>query len=246
MDRDDQPTVRFYERVVREAARRRLITNFHGAFKPTGLERRFPNAVTREAVIASEYDKWSDVLTPEYEVTLPFIRGVVGPIDYEPGHMRNAQRDAFHPMGALPMTQGTRMHQAAMYLLYESPYAKMGGNVSDYEREPAFTQFLARIPTLWVETRVLDGRVADYIVILREAADGSWWVGAMTDWTPRELAVPLTFLPAGSFHAEAWQDGPNAARYGSDWERVERTVTSADTIPIRLAPGGGWVARFYR
>jgi len=246
MDRDDQPTVRFYERVVREAARRRLITNFHGAFKPTGLERRFPNAVTREAVIASEYDKWSDVLTPEYEVTLPFIRGVVGPIDYEPGHMRNAQRDAFHPMGALPMTQGTRMHQAAMYLLYESPYAKMGGNVSDYEREPAFTQFVARIPTLWAETRVLDGRVADYIVMLREAADGSWWVGAMTDWTPRELTLPLTFLPAGSFHAEAWQDGPNAARYGSDWERVERTVTSADTIPIRLAPGGGWVARFYR
>ena len=198
MDRDNQSTVRFYERLVREAARRRLITNFHGAFKPTGLERRWPNAVTREAVIASEYDKWSDVLTPEYKVTLPFIRGVVGPVDYEPGHMRNAQREAFRQMGALPMTQGTRMHQAVMYLLYESPYAKMGGNVSDYEREPGFTQFLASIPTLWADTRVLDGRIADYIVMLREASDGTWWVGAMTDWTPRELSVPLSFLPAGS------------------------------------------------
>ena len=243
MDRDDQRTVGFYERVVREAAKRRMVTNFHGAFKPTGLERRLPNAATREAVIASEYHKWSEVLTPEYEVTLPFIRGVAGAIDYEPGHMRNAQREGFRPLGPLPMTQGTRMHQAAMYLLYESPYAKMGGNVSDYEREPMFTQFLADIPTLWNDTRVLDGRIADYIMILRQAADGTWWAGAMTDWTPRELSLPLGFLPEGSFTAEAWQDGPNAARYASDWRRDQRTVTRTDTLPIRMAPGGGWVVR---
>jgi alpha-glucosidase len=246
MDRDDQQTVRFYERVVREAAKRRLVTNFHGAFKPTGLERRLPNAATREAVIASEYHKWSEVLTPEYEVTLPFIRGVAGAIDYEPGHMRNAQREGFRPLGSLPMTQGTRMHQAAMYVLYESPYAKMGGNVSDYEREPTFTQFLAAIPTLWNDTRVLDGRIADYIVMLRHAADGTSWVGAMTDWTPRELSLPLGFLPEGSFTAEVWQDGSNAARYASDWTRDERAVTRADTLPIRMAPGGGWVARLTR
>jgi alpha-glucosidase len=246
MDRDDQRTVRFYERVVREAAKRRLITNFHGAFKPTGLERRLPNAATREAVIASEYHKWSEVLTPEYEVTLPFIRGVAGAIDYEPGHMRNAQREGFRPLGSLPMTQGTRMHQAAMYLLYESPYAKMGGNVSDYEREPTFTQFLAGIPTLWNDTRVLDGRIADYIVMVRYAADGTLWVGAMTDWTPRELSLPLGFLPGGSFTADIWQDGANAARYASDWTRGERAVTRADTLAIRMAPGGGWVARFTR
>ena len=179
-------------------------------------------------------------------MTLPFIRGVVGPIDYEPGHMRNAQRDAFHPMGPLPMTQGTRMHQAVMYLLYESPYAKMGGNVSDYEREPAFTSFLAGIPTLWADSRVLDGRIADYIVILRAALDGSFWVGAMTDWTARDLRVPLRFLPAGPFAAEIWQDGPNAARYGADWQRLDRAVTSADDLSIGMAPGGGWVAHFSR
>ena len=127
----------FHEQLSAVDAVQYMLANFHGAFKPTGLERRFPNAVTREAVVASEYHKWSDVLTPEYEVTVPFIRGMVGPVDYEPGHMRNAQRDVFRPMGALPMSQGTRMHQAAMYLAYESPYAKMGGNVSDYEREAA-------------------------------------------------------------------------------------------------------------
>jgi Glycosyl-hydrolase 97 C-terminal, oligomerisation len=105
-----------------------------------------------------------------------------------------------------------------MYLVYESPYAKMGGNVSDYEREPEFTRFLASIPTLWTDTRAIDGRLADYVVVLREATDGSWWVGALTDWTSRELALPLAFLPDGTFTAEIWQDGPNAARYAADWQ----------------------------
>jgi alpha-glucosidase len=243
MDRDDQPTVRFYDAVVKAAAKRRLIVTFHGAYKPTGLERRWPNAVTREGLIAFEYDKWSDVLTPEYEVTIPFIRGVVGPVDYEPGSMRNAQRESFRAIDEAPMSQGTRMHQAAMYLVYESPYAKMGGNVSDYEREPEFTRFLSGIPTLWKETRVLDARIADYLVVLRGARDGSVWIGAMTDWTPRDLQVPLAFLPAGCFSADVWQDGPNAARYGADWQHLERSVTATDTLVIRMAPGGGYAAR---
>jgi alpha-glucosidase len=244
MDRDDQKIVRFYRRVVEAAAERHLLVNFHGAYKPTGLERRFPNAATREGLMASEYDKWSDVLTPEYELTIPFIRGVVGPMDYEPGHMRNAQRVAFKPMGALPMTQGTRMHQAAMYLVYDSPYAKMGGNVSDYLREPEFTRMLASIPTLWRDTQVLQARISDYIVILREARDGTFWIGAMTDWTPRDLSVALDFLPDRTFTADVWQDGPNAARYGSDWSHATRRVTGRDQLTVHLAPGGGVVARF--
>jgi len=243
MDRDDQPAVRFYRAVVEAAAKRRLIVDFHGAYKPTGLERRWPNAVTREGLIAFEYDKWSDVLTPEYEVTIPFVRGVAGPMDYEPGSMRNAQRESFRAIDRAPMSQGTRMHQAAMFVVYESPYAKMGGNVSDYEREPEFTRFLAGIPTLWKDSRVLDARIADYILIMRQAQDGACWMAAMTDWTPRELRVPLTFLPRGSFLADAWQDGPNARRYGADWQHVQRTVTATDAITIRMAPGGGYVMR---
>jgi len=244
MDRDDQQTVRFYERVVREAARRRLLVDFHGAFKPTGLERRYPNAVTREGFVAFEWNKWSELLTPDYEVTLPFIRGVVGAMDYEPGQMRNAQRERFKPGGPLPMSQGTRMHQAAMYLVYESPYAKLGGNVSDYEREPVFTRFLASIPTLWRETRTLDGKVAEFIVTERRAADGTIWVGAMTGWSARTLALPLSFLPEGRFTAELWEDGPNADRLGTDWRRRTRVVTRRHTLPVAMAPGGGWVAHF--
>ena len=141
------------------------------------------------------------------------------------------------------MTQGTRMHQAAMYLVYNSPYAKMGGNVSDYLREPAFTSMLAGIPTLWDDTRVLDGRIADYIVTMRRATDGSYWVGAMTDWTPRISRCHYTFLPAGAFTAEIWQDGPNAARYGSDWQHVSQPVSASHSLAIHMAPGGGYVAK---
>ena len=246
MDRDDQPMVAFYRRVAEEAARRRLFVDFHGAFKPTGLERRFPNALTREGLVASEWNKWSDVLTPEYEVALPFIRGMAGPMDYEPGHMRNAQKDAFRVLGAQPVSQGTRMHQAAMYVVYESPWAKMGGNVSDYLREPAFTELLASIPTLWDETRVLDGVVGDYVVTQRVAADGDVWVGAMTDWTARAVPLDLAFLGAGRWRLESLEDGPNADRYAADWRRDTREVTTADRLTIRMAPGGGWVARFRR
>jgi alpha-glucosidase len=246
MDRDDQPMVAFYRRVAEEAAMRRLFVDFHGAFKPTGLERRFPNALTREGLVASEWNKWSDVLTPEYEVALPFIRGMAGPMDYEPGYMRNAQKDAFRALGSQPVSQGTRMHQAAMYVVYESPWAKMGGNVSDYLREPEFTAFLASIPTLWDETRVLDGAVGDYVVTQRVAANGDVWVGAMTDWTAREVPLDLAFLGDGRWQAEVFEDGPNADRYGADWRRETRAATAADRLTIRMAPGGGWVARFTR
>jgi alpha-glucosidase len=244
MDRDDQPMVGFYRRVVEAAARRRLFVNFHGAFKPTGLERRFPNAITREGLVASEWNKWSDVLTPEYEVALPFIRGLAGPMDYEPGHMRNAQKDDFRVLGAQPVSQGTRVHQAAMYVVYESPWAKMGGNVSDYLREPEFTAILASIPTLWEQTQVLDGAVGDFVVTQRRASDGEVWVGAMTDWSAREVPLDLSFLGPGAWQADLLEDGPNADRYGGDWRRTTRDVTSGERLLIRMAPGGGWLARF--
>jgi alpha-glucosidase len=246
MDRDDQPMVNFYRRVVEEAARRRMFVDFHGAFKPTGLERRFPNAVTREGLVAFEWSKWSDLLTPDYETALPFIRQLAGPMDYEPGQMRNAQREAFRVLGAQPLSQGTRAHQLAMFVVYESPYAKMGGNVSDYVREPEFTTFMASIPTVWEETHVLDGAVGAFIVTLRRAANGEIWVGSMTDWTAREVPLDLTFLGEGRFGAEIYEDGPNAHRYAADWRRLAREVTASDRLMIRMAPGGGWVARFRR
>jgi len=155
-------------------------------------------------------------------------------------------QDAFRVLGSQPMAQGTRLHQAAMYVVYESPWAKMGGNVSDYLREPEFTAFLASIPTLWEETRVLDGAVGDFVVTERVAANGEVWVGAMTDWTARELSLDLALLGPGRWEAEVHEDGPNADRYGADWRRETRDVTASDRLSIRMAPGGGWVGRFRR
>jgi len=244
MDRDDQKMVNFYERVLREAAKRKIFVDFHGTYKPTGLERRYPNNVTREGVMASEYFKWSTDLTPEYEVTIPFIRMVAGALDYEPGHMKNAQKDQFRPIDAAPMSMGTRVHQVAMYVVYESPYSKMGGNVSDYMREPEITQFMASIPGLWEETRVLDAKLADYIVVMRKAQDGSFYVGALTDWSPRELEITTSFLLQGNYRAEIYADGINADQYGIDYTREVRDVTPADKVKIKMAPGGGWIAKF--
>jgi alpha-glucosidase len=138
------------------------------------------------------------------------------------------------------------MHQAAMFVVYESPYAKMGGNVSDYLREPDFTEFLARIPTVWEDTRVLDGRVSDYVLIARKSLDGEWYVAAMTDWTARDLTFGFGFLDLGRYGMEIYEDGINADRTGSDARRMERSVTPTDSITIRLAPGGGWVGRIFR
>jgi alpha-glucosidase len=136
------------------------------------------------------------------------------------------------------------MHQVAMYVVYESPYSKMGGNVSDYLREPEITQFMSSIPGLWKETRVLDAKLADYVVILREARDGSFYVGALTDWSPRDLEIATNFLPEGNYRAEIYADGINADQYGIDYTRSVRDVTSADKLKIKMAAGGGWVAKF--
>jgi len=246
MDRDDQKMVRFYRRVAEESAKRRLFVNFHGAFKPTGLERRFPNAITRESVVAFEWNKWSEKATVDYEVAVPFIRGVAGPLDYEPGAMRNGSKKEFKAIGPMPMSQGTRVHQLALHVLYESPWQKMGGNVSDYFREPAFTEWMAGVPTVWEETRVLDARLGEHLLVLRTAADGSYYVGALTGSAPRELSLDLSFLGPGEWRLSGYEDGPNAHQYGADHRSLSGTVTAADRLTLRLAPGGGWAGRLAR
>ena len=246
MDRDDQQMVNFYERAAQETAKRHMWVNFHGAYKPTGLERRYPNAITREALKASEYFKWTDGVTPELELTVPFVRMVAGPVDYEPGYMKNAQKDDFRAVSGSPMSMGTRMHQVALYVVYESPYSKMAGNVSDYLREPQITQFMADIPTVWKQTHVIDAKLADYVVVAREAIDGDFYIGALTDWSPRELDVDLSFLGTGRYRAEIYSDGPNADRTGTDYARELTTVERGAKLKVRLAPGGGWVARISR
>ncbi|MDH5385280.1 MAG: glycoside hydrolase family 97 protein [Candidatus Aminicenantes bacterium] len=243
MQRDDQWMVNYYQKIAREAAKRHLVVDFHGAYKPTGLRRAYPNVLTREGVLGLEHNKWSKNVTPEHDVTIPFIRMLAGPMDYTPGAMINAQKDDFRAIFTRPMSMGTRCHQLAMYIVYESPLQMLADSPSNYRKEKECVEFLSRVPCVWDDTRVLDARVADHIVIARRSGD-IWYLGAMTDWTARELSIDLNFLEEGDYQAEIFKDGINAHRYGSDYKKEVIECTNQDAIKIKLAPGGGWAARF--
>jgi alpha-glucosidase len=241
MQRTDQDMVNFYERTVREAARRKLLIDFHGAYKPAGLRRAYPNMISYEGVKGAENNKWSVDVTPEHNVTLPFIRMAAGPMDYTPGAMRNAQ-----PVNHLisfdrPMSLGTRAHQAAMYVVFESPLQMFCDTPTAYEREPAYTRYLAQMPTVWDETVPLAAVVDDYVLLARRRGS-TWYVGAMTDGEARELELDCSFLPPGRYEAEILQDGPNAGRMAEDYQLRREKITPATKLRVPLAPGGGWTA----
>ena len=242
MDRDDQPMLRFQERVAREAAKRHLVVNLHGVAKPTGLQRAWPNLLTREAVLGHEYDMWSERATPDHALTVPFVRMLAGPLDWEGGSMLNGTQKTFRVVGEQPMSQGTRTQQLAQYVAYDSPLQYLAGTPSDYRAAPEFARFLAGIPTTWDETRPLQGEIGDYLAVARRSGD-TWYVAAMTDWTARTLRVPLSFLPPGEYQAAIVADGANADRYAADYRIDARVVDQNTTLSLELAPGGGYVAR---
>ncbi|RPI22315.1 MAG: glycoside hydrolase family 97 protein [Acidobacteria bacterium] len=241
MDRDDQKIVNYYWKIAEECAKRKLLLDFHGAYKPAGLDRTYPNVITREGVIGLEYSKWSESVTPEHDVTIPFTRMLAGPMDFTPGAMVNARKQDFKAIFERPMSQGTRSHQLAMYVVYESPLQMLCDTPSNYAREPQIMDFLSKVPTVWDETRVLDGKIGDYVVIARRSGQ-DWYIGAMTDWDERSLTVDLNFL--AGYTADIWQDGVNANRWASDYKRAQQQVTGK--MEIKMAPGGGWVARVRR
>jgi alpha-glucosidase len=243
MDREDQLMIRFQETVAAETAKNKLMLLFHGASKPTGLRKMYPNVIVREGVMGHEYDKWSDRLTPDHNLIIPFTRMIAGPLDYEGGGMINAQKNDFRIVDPSPMTQGTRLHQLAMYVVYESPLQYLAGNICDYLKEPEYAAFFSRIPVEWDETIVLQGKIADYILIARRKGN-DWWVGAMTDWTPRSLELDLSFLGKGNFEAEIYKDGINADAYAADYATEKKQVSGSDNLTVKMAPGGGWVGAF--
>jgi alpha-glucosidase len=242
MQRDDQPIINFYHKVSREAAKRHMLVDFHGAQKPATMTRTWPNLISTEGVRGLEWDKWSDSTSPEHDVTIPFTRMFLGPMDFTPGATRNASKKSFAPVFEQPMSLGTRCHQLAMYVVYESPLQMLADSPSNYLREPETMEFLGPVPTTWDETRVLDGKIGDYVVVARR--DGSdWYVGAMTDWTPRDLEIDLSFLPEGGFELDAYADGVNADRWASDYARAKSDVERTRRLKVHLAEGGGWAAR---
>lgn len=245
MQREDQWMVNFYERVAKAAAARKLLVDFHGAYKPTGLYRTYPNVLTSEGVLGLEQSKWSELASPVNAVTFPFLRMMAGPVDYTPGAMHNATKAAFKPVFNRPTSQGTRCQQLAMYVVYESPLQMLADSPSNYRREPESLAFLSKVPVVWDETRVLSAALGEHILTARRSG-GDWYVGALTNWDARDLEADLAFLGAGFFDAEVFRDGPNADRVGVDYVRETKAVTSSDRLKIHLAPGGGFAIRLTR
>jgi alpha-glucosidase len=238
--------VDFYWRCAKAAAAHHLIVDYHGAHKPAGLERTYPNVVNYEGVPGMEQDKWTDKMaTPGMAVTIPYIRMFTGPLDYTPGAMRNAQKDDFRPIGDYPMSEGTRCQQLAMYVLFDAPLQMLSDNPTIYEKNKECLDFITSVPTTWDETIPLSGKVGEYVAMARKKGH-EYFAAAMTNWDARDISLDFSFLPAGTWHIVLFQDGVNADRNGIDYKKIEKTITNNDQLNIHLAPGGGWAARIYK
>ncbi len=239
MQRDDQVLMQYYHKVSQLAAKHRLLVDFHGNNRPILLARTYPNLITTEGIRGLEWSKWSDNANPEHNLTIPFTRMLLGPMDYTPGAMINVKKENFRAVFDQPMSLGTRCHQLGMYVVFESPLQMLADNPSNYEREPECMKFLREVPVTWDETRVLEAKMGDYVVIARRKGQ-QWYLGAMTDWTAREVTIQLSFLPEGAFQLESWSDGPNAHKHGSDFSHQTQEVGRSTAITLKLAPGGGY------
>ena len=242
MDRDDQEMVNWYEAVTRIAAEHHLMVNFHGAFKPTGMIRTWPNQITREGILGNEYNKWSRRVTAEHRVTLPFTRFLAGPGDFTPGGFVNRPADLFQPHASPTQVQGTRAGQLALFVAYDSPVMCVCDHPTNL-RGQAGIDFLKLVPTVWDETRVLSGAVGEHLVIARRAG-ADWYLGALNNGFTRVRSVKLDFLGAGKWRLRWWHDAADSADNAEKIEIEERVVSADTTLDLRLAPGGGAVARF--
>ena len=244
MDRDDQIVTDFYRRAAEMCAKYQLVVDFHGAFKPAGFTRTYPNVLNFEGVFGLEQMKWAPttVNQMQYDCEIPFIRQAAGPMDYTQGAMLNGGRWNYHPCWMEPMSQGTRCHQLALYIVLESPLNMMCDSPTHYDKEPDYTRFVAEIPTVWDETRVLQGEVGEYIVTARRKGD-TWYVGGITNWEARDIDIILPVVTLKNISSiELYTDGVNAHRRGSDY-RHETIVPQMPVITVHLAPGGGFVAK---
>ncbi len=249
LNRDDQEMLAFMTKASKICAKYHMLLDFHGAPKPTGNVRTFPNVLNHEGVSGLENAKWEkpdrDMVT--HDLILPYTRLAAGPMDYTQGAMRNASRANYYPCYTEPMSQGTRSHQIAEYMVFESPLNMLCDSPSNYMAEPECTEFISAIPTVWKETVALDGKVGEYAVKAHEAADGSWYLGALGGWTPRDMTLDLSFLGEGDWSYVAFQDGPNSDNIASDYQKVTGTLAPGErTMDIHLASGGGFAIHFVR
>jgi alpha-glucosidase len=240
MQRDDQEMVNWYHDVVKLAAKYHLTVDFHGAYKPTGIRRTWPNLLTREGVLGNEHNKWSADVTPEHTTTLPFTRMLAGPMDYTPGGFRQRHQRNFVIRDSAPYVMGTRTRELAYMVVYESPLQVICDSPYAYRNQPG-TEFLKAVPTVWDETRVLHGMVGDDIVIARRNGD-TWYIGAITDESARTLKLSTDFLGGGEWTLQEWTDPADADDYPNRLETTERTLRTGEKLVISMAAEGGYAA----
>jgi len=243
IDRDDQKTVSSLYEIAQKAANHHLLIDYHGMYKPSGMQRTYPNVINCEGVKGLENMKWGTDNQPGYDVSIPFIRMMAGPMDYTPGAMRNATKSAFRPVNSNPMSQGTRCHQLAMYTVFEAPLQMLSDNPTTYMREQESTDFIAAIPTTFDATVALDGKVGEFVALARRKGS-TWYAGAMTNWNARTVTIDLSFLGDENYKAVIFEDGVNANRDATDYVRKVITVTAKDKLTLNMTSGGGWAARF--
>lgn len=241
-NRNDQSAQRLIHAIAQATNERNMIVDFHGAPQPTGLFRQYPNIITYEGVAGNEVNKWDTIVEPNHNVTLPFIRGVLGPMDYTPGAMQNVSRDVFVPNFPTPMTRGTRCHQLAMYVVYFSPFQMLCDAPTTYEKEPDFTRFLSEIPIIWDESIALAGQPGEYVAMARRS-EKTWFVGVLNGWESKEVNLDLGFLdPEKEYSFELYRDGINVHRLPTDY-LVERGSLKEFDKKIKLGEGGGAVLK---
>jgi alpha-glucosidase len=238
MDRDDQAMVDYYHRLLTKTGQHHLMVDLHGAEHPTGLIRTYPHYQTQEGVMGAEYNKWSGRVTATHNVTLPYTRMLLGPIDYTPGGFRNVTPARFEARNMLPFVQTTRGQALAMYVVYDSPFGIVADSPDTYKESPAGLDFVSAAPTTWDETRFVTGEIGQSVVLARRKGT-DWWIGAMTNEAGRTVKVPLSFLAAGAFTADIRQDGATP----TDLATSTRTVKAGDVLTLKLAPSGGAAVR---
>ena len=244
MDRDDQTAAEMVERLAACTAKHHLMLDLHGIYKPMGLNRTYPNILNYESVFGMEESRWTELKNdmPKYDVTFPYIRMMAGQVDFTPGAMRNGTKEDWRAIYTKPISMGTRCHQAACYVVQDSPFTMLADSPTSYEADERYTQFIASIPVTFEQTKVLQGEMGKYIVTARKKGD-DWYVAGQTNWDERDISLPFDFLPAGSkYKVEMLTDGLNANHDAEDYNMV--TVAGVEQAIIHMASGGGFVLKF--
>ncbi|HTB25282.1 MAG TPA: glycoside hydrolase family 97 protein [Puia sp.] len=245
IDRDDQKTVNFYKKIAEACAKEKIMIMFHGAYPPKGFNRTYPNNITREGVLGSEYNAWSDKSTAAHNCTIPFTRMLAGPLDYEPGLLDNATPKMFRPIWGKVMSQTTRCQQLAMFIVYDNPMQIFSGNPSQGWMEPEFMDLLGSFPTVWDTTIILQAKVAEQIITAR-CNGNNWYIGGMAGGKAYDCVIDFSFLPSGKYKATVCRDGINSDRNAMDSIIEKSVLESGSSMPIHLAPDGGFVVRLLK